>query len=47
MIRLKSLVKMIVDWFYYIFFFIKAVFMDAEEKDFIPAHPGRILMLKE
>ena len=37
MIRLKSLVKMIVDWFYYIFFFIKALFMDAEEKAFIMA----------
>lgn len=28
---------MIVDWFYYIFFFIKALFMDAEEKAFIMA----------
>ena len=37
MIRLKSLVKMIVDWFHYIFFFIKALLMDAEEKAFIMA----------
>ena len=37
MSRLKSFIKLIIDWIHYLYFFLKALFLEAEEKALIMA----------